>query len=103
MQARSDTASTGMLKIILAISFFLSTPVNSQPGTLVISDPTGTPLNIRDPRSRKVICTAENGTRVKYLPKDGFLLDPPDPRWTLIRTKNGCQGLAWSQYLLPGY
>jgi len=92
-----------MLKFLLPIGFLLSIPAFSQPGTLVISDPTGSPLNIRDPRSREVICTAVNGTRVQYLPKDGFLLDPPDPRWTLILTKSGCRGLAWTQYLLPGH
>jgi hypothetical protein len=67
------------------------------PKTLTVADPTGTPLNIRDPDG-SIKCTARNGEKVSILNKSGKYKSIGS-EWTVVRTSTGCTGRAWSKYL----
>lgn len=60
-----------------------------------VSDPTGTPLNLRDTNYR-VIGSMKNGTIVRVL-RNGF--DNSGRPWAFIMTPMGYQGWAYREYL----
>ena len=62
-----------------------------------VNDPTGTPLNIRELRSGKVVCTVTNGERVRLIPVDVEL----SADRVMVETITGCRGLAYRPYLNP--
>ena len=68
---------------------------------LIVEDPTGTPLNVRGVRG-KVICTVNNGEIVEKIPKDGAFAYL-GPEWTTVRTRSGCLGRVWTEYLRRAY
>jgi hypothetical protein len=60
----------------------------------IVSDPTGTPLNVRNSRNGEVIMTLSNGTEVRI---DRRVGSSDDGRWVYIFESSGGQyrALGW--------
>jgi hypothetical protein len=87
--------------LLFATSALATIPIVVATEMLIVDDPTGTPLNIRGVRG-KIICTVSNGEAVEKIPKDGAFAYL-GPEWTTIRTRSGCLGRAWTEYLRRNY
>ena len=87
--------------LLFATSALASIPITAATEMLIIADPTGTPLNVRGVRG-KVICTVSNGEIVEKIPKDGAFTYL-GPEWTTIRTRSGCLGRVFTEYLRRNY
>ena len=87
--------------LLIAISAIATVPIVQAAEILTVEDPTGTPLNVRGVRG-KVVCTVSNGETVEKIPKDGAFAYF-GPEWTTIRTRSGCLGRVWTDYLRRNY
>ena len=87
--------------LLIAISALSTVPIVQAAEILTVEDPTGTPLNVRGVRG-KVVCTVSNGETVEKIPKDGAFAYF-GPEWTTIRTRSGCLGRVWTDYLRRNY
>ena len=90
-----------MAGLLIATSAIATVPIVQAAEILTVEDPTGTPLNVRGVRG-EVICTVGNGETVEEIPKDGAF-GYFGPEWTTIRTRSGCSGRVWTEYLRRNY
>jgi len=93
-----EACTTGLF---VAASVIANVPIVQAAEIFTVEDPTGTPLNVRGVRG-KVICTLSNGEILEKIPKDGAFAHF-GPEWTTIRTKSGCLGRVWAEYLRSNY
>lgn len=84
---------------IAAIILFPFSIAFAKEQTMVVNDPTGTPLNVRGVRG-EIKCKVTNGEVVYRQVADGAFAEMGKD-WTPIRTQTGCIGRAWSKYLSP--
>ena len=92
---------TRIAGLLIATSAIATVPIVQAAEIFTVEDPTGTPLNVRGVRG-PVICTVSNGEIVENIPKDGAFTYL-GPEWTTIRTRSGCLGRVWSEYLRRNY
>ena len=87
--------------LFVATSAIANVPIVQAAEIFTVEDPTGTSLNVRGVRG-KVICKVSNGEMLEKIPKDGAFAHF-GPEWTAIRTRSGCLGRVWTEYLRRNY
>jgi hypothetical protein len=80
--------------LVLILMIFVPT-VSMASGRCKVTDPTGTPLNVRD-RQKNIIGTLRNGIVVHIL-EEGF--DDRGKPWVLVTAQNGRIGWVYREFI----
>lgn len=86
---------SSIMLFIGCFSFFLLTEVSLASSRCKVTDPTGTPLNIRD-GGKNIIGTLRNGTIVNILANGR---DDRGKPWALISPQNGRSGWVYREFI----
>ena len=79
--------------VLILVMFFPI--VSTASGRCKVTDPTGTPLNVRD-RDKNIIGTVSNGIVVHIL-EEGF--DDRGKPWVLVTARNGRIGWVYREFI----